>query len=147
MMVTRFAWIAHRFESSNNAMRYASDASWSARTAALWNRTSDWYSCAISLTNLWNGSLRISRSVVFWYLRIYRRATVPGLNRTGRFVTTRGVLRAAFCAKRLRGCLCACFIATLWVIAPTTWAVCLVLAILFLIFDSEAAFKASAWRR
>ena len=28
MIVTRFAWIAHRLESSNNATRYASDASW-----------------------------------------------------------------------------------------------------------------------
>ena len=28
-----------------------------------------------------NGSLRMSRSVLFWYLRISRRATVPGRNR------------------------------------------------------------------
>ena len=27
----------------------------------------------------WKGSLRISSSVLFWYLRISRRATVPGL--------------------------------------------------------------------
>ncbi len=31
-----------------------------------------------ALTSLWNGSLRMSRSVDFWYLRISRSATVPG---------------------------------------------------------------------
>jgi len=29
----------------------------------------------------WKGSLRISKSVLFWYLRISRRATVPGLQK------------------------------------------------------------------
>ena len=33
------------------------------------------------LTTRENGSLRMSRSVLFWYLRISRSATVPGLNR------------------------------------------------------------------
>ena len=36
-------------------------------------------SVAISLTNLWKGSFLMSRSVVFWYLRISLRAIVPGL--------------------------------------------------------------------
>ena len=33
----------------------------------------------ISLTNLWNRIFLISRSIVFWYCQISRRATVPGL--------------------------------------------------------------------
>ena len=33
------------------------------------------------LTTRENGSLRMSRSVLFWYFLISRRATVPGLNR------------------------------------------------------------------
>jgi hypothetical protein len=36
-------------------------------------------SWAISRTSRWKGSFRISSSVDFWYLRISRRATVPGL--------------------------------------------------------------------
>ena len=78
MMVTRFAWIAHKLVSSNNPTRYASDASCNARIAVLWKRKSVLKSCAISRTNLWNGSLRINKSVLFWYLRISRNATVPG---------------------------------------------------------------------
>ena len=35
----------------------------------------------ISRTKRWKGSLRMSNSVDFWYLRISRRATVPGLNK------------------------------------------------------------------
>jgi len=34
-------------------------------------------SCAISRTNLWNGNLRISNSVLFWYLRISLHIQVP----------------------------------------------------------------------
>ncbi|CAA7399627.1 unnamed protein product [Spirodela intermedia] len=48
----------------------ASAASWSARTAWLWNLRSVLKSCAISLTSLWNGSFLIRSSVLFWYLRI-----------------------------------------------------------------------------
>jgi histone H3 len=40
-------------------------------------------SCAISRTSRWKGSLRMSSSVDFWYRRISRSATVPGLNRCG----------------------------------------------------------------
>ncbi len=40
--------------------------------------------CAISRTKRWNGSLRISSSVDFWYLRISRKATVPGLQHGAR---------------------------------------------------------------
>ena len=52
---------------------------WRARTALDWKRRSVLKSWAISRTSLWNGSLRMSSSVDFWYLRISRRATVPGL--------------------------------------------------------------------
>lgn len=44
-----------------------------------WNRRSVLKSCAISLTSLWKGNLRMRSSVDFWYRRISRRATVPGL--------------------------------------------------------------------
>ena len=37
MMVTRLAWMAHKLVSSKRPTRYASDASWSANTAVLWN--------------------------------------------------------------------------------------------------------------
>lgn len=47
--------------------------------AALWKRRSVLKSWAISLTRRWNGSFLMSSSVDFWYLRISRRATVPGL--------------------------------------------------------------------
>ena len=40
MMVTRLAWMAHKFVSSNKPTKYASDASWSAKTAEDWNRKS-----------------------------------------------------------------------------------------------------------
>ncbi len=50
-----------------------------------WNRKSVLKSCAISLTNRWNGSLRMRSSVDFWYLLISRRATVPGLYLWGFF--------------------------------------------------------------
>jgi len=47
--------------------------------AELWNRKSDLKSCAISRTKRWNGNFRIKSSVDFWYRRISRKATVPGL--------------------------------------------------------------------
>ena len=78
MMVTRLAWIAHKLVSSKRPTKYASDASCNARIAEPWNLKSVLKSCAISRTNLWNGSLRINKSVDFWYLRISRKATVPG---------------------------------------------------------------------
>lgn len=78
MIVTRLAWIAHKLVSSKRPTRYASLASWSARTAVDWNRKSVLKSCAISRTRRWKGALRMSKSVLFWYLRISRSATVPG---------------------------------------------------------------------
>ena len=104
-IVTRFAWMAAKFVSSNNDTKYASAASCRAMTADDWNRRSVYFakrsqtnarsrntkfldaeiltlkSCAISLTNLWKGSFLINNSVDFWYRRISRRATVPGLKR------------------------------------------------------------------
>ena len=79
MMVTRLAWMAHRLASSNNLTRYASAASWRHSIAADWNRRSVLKSWAISLTNLWKGSLRIRSAVVFWKWRISCRAAVPAL--------------------------------------------------------------------
>ncbi|PNH03640.1 hypothetical protein TSOC_010279 [Tetrabaena socialis] len=60
MMVTRLAWMAHRLVSSKRPTRSVLK-SW-----------------AISRTRRWKGSLRMSSSVLFWYLRISRSATVPG---------------------------------------------------------------------
>ena len=107
MMVTRLAWMAHKFVSSNKPTKYASDASWSAKTAEDWNRKSVLKSCAISRTRRWNGSLRIKSSVDFWYLRISRSATVPGRYLCG-FLTppvAGADLRAALVASCLRGAL------------------------------------------
>jgi len=107
MMVTRLAWMAHKLVSSKRPTRYASDASWSARTAEDWNRKSVLKSCAISRTRRWNGSLRIKSSVDFWYLRISRSATVPGRYLCG-FLTppvAGADLRAALVASCLRGAL------------------------------------------
>ena len=58
--------------------RYASEASCRARIAVLWKRKSVLKSWAISRTRRWKGNLRINKSVLFWYLRISRSATVPG---------------------------------------------------------------------
>ncbi|RCV33606.1 hypothetical protein SETIT_7G095400v2 [Setaria italica] len=107
MMVTRLAWIAQRLVSSNSPTRYASAASCSAATAEDWNRRSVLKSCAISRTRRWKGSLRISSSVLFWYLRISRSATVPGRKRWG-FLTppvAGADLRAALVASCFLGAL------------------------------------------
>ena len=79
MMVTRLAWMAHRLASSNSLTRYASAASWRHNIAADWNRRSVLKSWAISLTNLWKGSFRMSSAEVFWKWRMSCRATVPAL--------------------------------------------------------------------
>merc|ERR1719174_2014563 len=72
-----------------------------------WNRRSLLNSCAISRTSRWKGSLRISKSVDFWYLRISRRATVPGRYLWGFFTppAVGALLRAALVANCLRGAL------------------------------------------
>ena len=53
------------------------------------------------------GSLRMSSSVLFWYLRISRSATVPGRKRCGFFTppVAGADLRAAFVASCFRGAL------------------------------------------
>ena len=79
MMVTRLAWMAHRLASSNSLTRYASAASWRYSIAADWNRRSVLKSWAISLTNLWKGSFRMSSAEVFWKWQMSCRATVPAL--------------------------------------------------------------------
>ena len=50
MIVTRLAWIAHRLVSSKRPTRYASAASWRAKTADDWKRRSPLKSAAISRT-------------------------------------------------------------------------------------------------
>ncbi|OQU75745.1 hypothetical protein SORBI_3010G021401 [Sorghum bicolor] len=75
MMVTRLAWMAQRLVSSKRPTS----------TAWLWNRRSVLKSWAISRTRRWKGSFRIRSSVLFWYLRISRSATVPGLYLCGFF--------------------------------------------------------------
>ncbi|KAL7083543.1 hypothetical protein ACP275_14G170500 [Erythranthe tilingii] len=102
IMVTLLAWMAQRLVSSKSPTRYASAASCSAATAELWKRRSVLKSCAISRTSLWNGSLRIRSSVDFWYLRISRRATVPGRKRWGFF--TPPVAGADFLAALVASC-------------------------------------------
>ncbi|KAL5656485.1 hypothetical protein ACJX0J_035804, partial [Zea mays] len=66
-----------------------------AETAELWKR------------RRWNGSLRISSSVLFWYLRISRSATVPGRKRWGFFTppVAGADLRAALVASCFLGAL------------------------------------------
>ncbi len=54
-----------------------------AKTACELKRKSDLKSWATSRTSRINGALRKSSSVLFWYFRISRRATVPGLNLCG----------------------------------------------------------------
>merc|ERR1719237_1920059 len=105
MMVTRLAWMAQRLVQSIKSSgaltadsagelhvlghdgdtlgMEGSEASWRARTAEDWKRSSFLYSEAISRTSLWNGSLRMRSSVDFWKRRISRRATVPGRKRWG----------------------------------------------------------------
>ena len=107
MMVTRLAWMAHKLVSSKRPTKYASEASCKAKIAVDWKRKSVLKSWAISRTKRWNGSLRIKSSVDFWYLRISRKATVPGRYLCG-FLTPPAAgadLRAALVANCLRGAL------------------------------------------
>ena len=97
--------------------------------AEAWNRKSLLKSWAISLTSLWKGSLRMRSSVDFWYLRISRRATVPGRYRWAFF--TPPVAGADFRAALVASCFLGAF-------PPVDLrAVCLVRAIFrFLVFDA-----------
>jgi hypothetical protein len=94
IIVTRFAWMAHRLVSSNKPIKYASEASCSARTAVDWKRYTLFvclpYSSATSRTNLENGAFRINNSVFFWYRLISLNATVPGRYLWG-FLTVPGL--------------------------------------------------------
>ena len=74
------AWIAHKLQSSKRPTMKASEASCSAsRASAVQRYGSTETVFPISLTSLAKGSLRSSRSVVFWYFRISISALVPGL--------------------------------------------------------------------
>ena len=82
-IVTRPAWRAQTFTSSNIDTRNDSEASCKARMAVLWNRSLGHSFPATSFTKRWKGSFLINKSVDFWYLRISRRATVPRRKRRG----------------------------------------------------------------
>ncbi|CAL9094961.1 unnamed protein product, partial [Musa acuminata var. zebrina] len=113
----------------------ASAASCRAETAELWKRRSVLKSWAISRTRRWKGSFRMSSSVLFWYLRISRSATVPGRKRWG-FLTppvAGADFLAAFVASCFRGAL-----------PPVDFrAVCFVRAISY---ASEEGFEIEDWR-
>ncbi|KAF8715556.1 hypothetical protein HU200_027215 [Digitaria exilis] len=87
MMVTLLAWMAQRLVSSKRPT--------SAATADDWNRSR------------WKGSFRMSSSVLFWYLRISRSATVPGRKRWDFFTppVAGADLRAALVASCFLGAL------------------------------------------
>ena len=81
MMVTHFAWIAHRLESSNETDQVGLCCFLQTLLLPLpWILRSFLKLLTISCMILWNGALLISRSVDFWYRRISLNATVPGLN-------------------------------------------------------------------
>eukprot|EP00958_Prasinococcus_capsulatus_P022929 scaffold3307_cov371-Prasinococcus_capsulatus_cf.AAC.5 len=84
LIVTRFACIAQRLQSSKRCTMKSSVASCSAMSDSAVKRRGVFAGakpCAISLTKRANGSFRIRTSTVLWYLRISRSATVPGLYR------------------------------------------------------------------
>ena len=79
MMVTRFAWMAHRLQSSNSPTITSSAASWSARRASAVHRYGSRVKLfPISRTSRAKGSFLMRSSVLLWYFLISFRATVPG---------------------------------------------------------------------
>ena len=102
-----------------------------AKTAVDWNRSSDLKSWAISLTSLWKGAFLMSNSVDVWYLRISRRATVPGRYLCG-FLTP-PVVGADFLAALVASCfrgalppvdfLAVCFVLAMFPSFPTYYTV------------------------
>ena len=134
IIVTRFAWIAHRLQSSNKCTRKSSVASCNAnRLSAVYRSGSGESSFEISRTyrpknvaravsrTFWRatraqartiirtrrakGILRINRSVVFWNLLISFSANVPG--RYLRFFCTKSVRASSHSHVRIRSaCVC-----------------------------------------
>ncbi len=90
IIVTLLAWIAHKLVSSNKETIKASLASCKAMMALLWNRRSDLYSWAISLTNLWNGSFLLC---VFVLSLVRERKKERKKGRKGEFSTQSTVRR------------------------------------------------------
>ena len=80
IIVTLFAWIAHKLQSSNKCTKKSSEDSCNANNASAVHRIG-WSvnSLQISRTSLAKGSFRINKSVDFWYFLISRIAKVPGL--------------------------------------------------------------------
>ena len=79
-MVTCFAWIAHKFISSNKQIRYASVTSCRPILCCLEFGWQSWSLWRISCTTLRKGNLGIKSSVDFWNLLISCKAWVPGQN-------------------------------------------------------------------
>jgi len=80
MIVTRFAWIAQRLQSSKRWTRKSSVASWIAsRLSAVYLKGSGETSLEISRTKRQNGAFRMRSSVLFWNFLISFNARVPGL--------------------------------------------------------------------
>ena len=79
IIVTLFAWMAHRLASSKRDTKNASAASCRHMMVLPWKHRSllptAW---AISQTSHEKGSFWIKSSVLFWHCQILRRATVPG---------------------------------------------------------------------
>lgn len=113
--------MAQRFESVNKSTMYTSVASCKVIIALFWNLRPVLIESATSRTTLWKGSFLIRSSVLFWYLRISRRATVPGRKRWVFF--TPPDAGADFLAAFVASCLCGPFPGI------DLWAACFVLVI------------------
>lgn len=79
--VTRLAWMAHKWASSNRPVTKASVDSCKATMAWLWNRSLPSIFEVICLTSRWNGAKGSSNWVDFWNFLTSRRATMPGRKR------------------------------------------------------------------
>ena len=77
IIVTLFAWIAHKLACSISPTRKASLASCNAKTAELCSFRPSLHFCMTSLTNLWKGTLLMRRLAPFWYFWISFRACIP----------------------------------------------------------------------
>ena len=99
IIVTCLAWIVHKLVSSNRPTIYASMASCKAPMALAWNQRSVLKSWVISRMRRATGSFLHSSSVDFWYLRISRKVTVPGLYLWGFFTPPVALFHGAFCPK------------------------------------------------
>lgn len=100
----KFACLEKADASLKICVKSASERFCNAFTAAGCQRTSGFVlSCAISRSNRVEGNLSMSSSVDFWYYRMSRAATCPGLHRadlTGAFNTVHRAALAAITPRR-----------------------------------------------